>query len=121
MKRVIRFLVFSAFFLIAPMGATPPAKYSCPGSLPCRNIRGKTVLIRKYLLLRRFLNSDESRSRIQICNITVVMVVNRVTPADTLQPAESSTLFSIGTYRQCQSIQEAVHARTINRPLLPML
>lgn len=121
MTKVIRFVIFFALLLIVPTGATPPAKYSCAGSLACRNIPGRTVVIQKYLSLRRFPNRDEARASVQICDITVVMVLNRATITGTPQPADPSNLVAIGTYEKCQSVQEVVDGETSNRPVLPML
>jgi hypothetical protein len=121
MTKVIRFVIFFALLLIVPTGATPPAKYSCAGSLACQNIPAKTVLIRKYRSLRRFPNRDEARADVQICDITVVVVLNRATITDTPQPTDSSNLLAIRSYKKCQSVQEVVDEGTCNRPVLPML
>ena len=121
MARTIRFLVFSVFLLILPSCATPPAKYPRPDALCCRTTRGKRVLIRKYLLLRRSFNGDKTKARVQIYDITVVMVLNRVTPASAPQPADASNLLAICTYKQCQFVPEVVDGGASNRPLSPML
>ena len=120
MARTIRFLVFSVFLLILPSCATPPAKYPRPDALCCRTTRGKRVLIRKYLLLRRSFNGDKTKARVQIYDITVVMVLNRVTPGSAPQPVDPSNL-AICTYKQCQFVPEVVDGGASNRPLSPML
>ena len=118
MARTIRFLVFSVFLLILPSCATPPAKYPRPDALCCRTTRGERVLIR---LLRRSLNGDKAKARVQIYDITVVMVLNQVTPDSAPQPADASDLLAICTYKQSQFVPEVVDGGASNRPLSPML
>lgn len=120
MAGIIRFLVFSAFLLILPAGAAPPAGDSHALLLSCRTIRGKTAVVQKFLLLQRFHNADEVRPRFRIYDITVA----ELDPAALVgtQLAGSSEKFTMGFQKECQSeFQEVARGTTDNRSLSPML
>ena len=118
MTCAIRFLVVSAFLLFLPTGATPPAKHLLLGYLCPRTIPSKGVLSRPYLLSLRFRKSEETKVRVQICEITVIMLVKGVAPDATQQSTHSLNVLAIGSHKQCKSVQEVVDGRT--SPVSPM-
>jgi hypothetical protein len=121
MTNVFRFLVFSAFLLFLPAGATPPTKHPHPEYLCWRTLHSETALIRPYLLLLRFRKSEEIKMRVQICDVTVVMLVKGAAPAATQQGSHALNVLAIGSHKQCYSAQEVVHDGTSIRPASPML
>ena len=121
MARTIRVLVFSAFLLVIPSGAIPPALHLCPGSLSCRTIGGQTVLIRKYLIWKRLFHGNETKPHVQIYNITVINVLVPVAP-DRMQPlTDTSNPLAMNIHEVCPSeAQEVAHGTANHRALPPM-
>lgn len=120
MARTIRLLAFSAFLLIFPIRATPPAVHTSLVPLSCRTIRGKTVLIRKCLLLQRSLSGDETKARFRIYDITVLSQLDQAAPVRR-QQADTSDQFAMGVHEEFQpKAAEVFYGTANNRPLLPM-
>jgi hypothetical protein len=122
MTIIIRLLIISASFLILPTCATPPATTPRHVARTYGTATHKTVLIKKYLVLQRFGEGRESKTRLRIYDITLIVVLNEDSSLRPQPPEVPLEEFSTRIRRARRAeAPENVYGTPNCCPVLPML
>ena len=122
MARIIRLLIISVALLILPTRATPPVTTSYPIARSLVSVGGKTVLVKKYLVLERIADGRATKTRVRLYDITLFESLDPGGLVDEHRASGSKEEFStrIRTVRPAND-QERFYGTTDCSPVLPML
>lgn len=77
MARIIRLLIISVSLLILPTRATPPVTGPYPMTRSLVSVGGKTLLIKKYLVLERGGDVRGTKTHVRLYDITLFVTLDQ--------------------------------------------
>jgi hypothetical protein len=122
MARIIRLLIISVSLLILPTRATPPVTSTHLMARSLVSVAGKTVLVKKYLVLQRIGDGRETKTRVRLYDITLFETLDQGVLVQQRPASGPREEFSTRTQRvRSANDQERVYGTPECCPVLPML
>ena len=122
MARIIRLLIISVSLLILPTRAIPPVTATHPTARYLVSVGGKTVLVKKYLVLQRIGDGRETKTRVRLYDITLFETLDQGVLVQQQPASGPREKFSTRIRRvRPATDQERIYGTPDCCPVLPML